>query len=237
MEAIILRIAFNLLGFLLLALIGYTLIRDRRAVGGPTIVFLAAAISLFFGNLDRIKTIRASGSGFEAETREVINEAKDTIALLRKLAVVTAGLQVKMLAAESRLQGPASLLKKDEQKEQLLSELRSIGLNAKEITEVAAADKAWVMWDYMIYILQPVNSNSGRAEIIAYTKAYNRFTNPLSPEECEELLNEFHANSEQAKALLEDYRYYLKYEKHRRPEVWRERPTGLAVAPTAIGIQ
>jgi hypothetical protein len=114
---------------------------------------LAAAISLFFGNLDRIKTLRASGSGFEAETRDVINEAKDTIALLRKLAVVTAGLQVKMLAAEGRLQGPASLLQKDAQKEQLLSDLKIIGLNEEEITKVAAADKAWVMWDYTIYIL------------------------------------------------------------------------------------
>jgi hypothetical protein len=63
----------------------------------------------------------------------VITEAKDTIALLRKLAVVTAGLQVKMLAAEGRLQGPSSLLQKDAQKEELLSKLKNIGLNEEHI--------------------------------------------------------------------------------------------------------
>ena len=98
--------------------------------------FLAAGLSLFFGNLDRINTVSASSSGFAAKTREVqnvINDAKDTITLLRKLAVVTASLQIKMLAAEGRLEGPSVLLRKDEQKEDLLNELKTVGLNDEEI--------------------------------------------------------------------------------------------------------
>jgi hypothetical protein len=231
--------ACDALGLALIACIGYVLIRHPRAFAGSTIAFLAAVVILFFGNLDRIKTLKASRSGFEAETREVkgvITEAKETIALIRKLAVITAGLQVKMLAAEGRLQGPDSLLQKDVQKDQLLSELKNIGLNEEEITKVAAADSAWVKWDYVVAILQPINLNSqtDRTKTISYTDAYERFTNPLSPAECEEILTRFNANSNETKALLDDYRYYLKYGKHRRPEVWRQHPTGLEAAPSAI---
>jgi hypothetical protein len=229
--------ACDALGLALIACIGYVLIRHPRAFAGSTIAFLAAVVILFFGNLDRIKTLKASRSCFEAETREVkgvITEAKETIALIRKLAVITAGLQVKMLAAEGRLQGPDSLLQKDVQKEELLSELKEIGLNQEETAKVAAADGAWVKWDYVVAILQPINSPTDRTQIIAYTNAYKRFTNPLSPEECEGVLKQFNANTDETKALLEDYRYYLKYGKHRRPEVWREHPTGLQAAPSAI---
>lgn len=237
LEAIIFSVAFNLLGFALLILLGYLLVVDPRHFGGPTVAFLAAGLCLLFGNLDRIDTLSASVSGFEAKTREaqnVLNDAKDTLALLRKLAVVTASLQVKLLAAEGRLQGPDRLMQKDEQKDQLLSELKRIGLDDDELTKVAAADRAWVMWDYVIAILQPINSETDRQKVLAYTKAYKRYTNPLSPEECEDLLNQFHANSDQTKALLDDYRYYMKYGKQRRPEVWRARPSGLQVTPTAI---
>jgi hypothetical protein len=233
----IISVAFNLLGFALLGLIGYRLIRYARPSGGSTIVLLAAMLSLFIGNLDRIKTLKASRSGFEAETRDVINEAKDTVVLLRKLAVVTAGLQVRMLAAEGRLQGPGSLLQKDEQKDQLLADLKTIGLNEEEVEKVGAADNAWVKWDYVIYILQPLNSNTDRAKLIAYTAAYNRFENPLSPKECDDVLNQFHASGEITNDLLDDYRYYLKYGKPRRPDVWRQRPSGLGTAPWAMDTQ
>jgi hypothetical protein len=229
--------ACNVIGLGLLALIGYMLFRDPRRIGGLTVALTAAALSLFFGNIDEIESLTASASGFNVKTREVrqvITDAKDTITLLRKLAVVTAGLQVKMLAAEGRLQGPDSLLQKDVQKEELLSELKNIGLNEDEIVKVAAADNAWVKWDYVIAILQPINSPTDRTQIIAYTNAYKRYTNPLSPKECEELLNQFNANSDKTKTLLEDYRYYLKYGKHRRPEVWREHPTGLEATPSVL---
>jgi hypothetical protein len=55
----------------------------------------------------------------------------------------------------------------------------------------------------------------------------DRFTNPLSPEECDELLNQFNANSDATRALLDDYRYYLKFGKRRRPE-------GVARAPDRV---
>jgi hypothetical protein len=224
--------ACDVIGLGLLVLLGYLLYRDPRRIGGPTVVFFAAALSLVLGNTDKIESLSASRSGFDVKTREVqkvIDNANDTIALLRKLAVITASLQVKMLAAEGRLQGPASLLRKDAQKDDLLVELKNIGLSDAEIATVAAADSAWVKWDYVIYILQAINSQTDRAEMLAYTKAYNRFTNPLSPEECEDIVKEFHANSDQTAALLDDYKYFLKYGKQRRPEVWQQRPTGLSV--------
>jgi hypothetical protein len=240
MEALMFGNACNVIGLGLLALIGYVLYRDPRRIGGSAVALGAAALSFSFGNIDKIESLTASASGFNVKTREVqtvINDAKDTIGLLRKLAVATAGLQVKMLAAEGRLQGPASLLGKDAQKEELLRELKSIGLTDEELAKVSAADSPWVKWDYVIAILQPVNYNTDKAEIAAYTKAYNRFTNPLSPEECEEVLNEFHANTEQTKALIDDYTYYLRFGKQRRPEVWSQRPTGLRVAPTATSLR
>ena len=53
---------------------------------GQFLAFLAAAVCLFFANIDKIKKLKASAAGFEAETREVIKEAKDTIEELRLIA-------------------------------------------------------------------------------------------------------------------------------------------------------
>jgi hypothetical protein len=226
---------FDGLAVIFFAIVIYRLLPTKAPKKVAVSAVILAMFCAVLGNPDRIASLKIWG--FETQTREVqkvIDNANDAIALLRKLAVVTASLQVKMLAAEGRLQGPASLLQKDAQKDELLVELKNIGLTDKEIATVAAADSAWVKWDYVINILQPINSENDRAKIVAYTKAYGRFTNPLSPEECEEVLKEFNATSDQTDALLDDYRYYLKFGKHRRLEVWKQRPTGLRVAPSAM---
>jgi hypothetical protein len=230
LESIIIKILLNLFGFAFFSLLVYLLY--QRAARVAIIAFLAATVSFYFGNLDRIEFLRASAAGFESKTREVINEAENTIALLRKLAVLTASLQVKMLAAEGRLQGPASLLQKDEQKDRLLQELKKIGLKDDELAEVAAADSPWIKWDYVVAILQPINSTTNCDLIRSYDGAYMRFTNPLSPDETEEILGKFQLDNAESRALIEDYRYYLKHGKHRRPEVWRTRPVGLRTAPS-----
>ena len=48
-------------------------------------------------------------------------------------------------------------------------------------------------------------------------------TNILKPDELTHYFEKWGYLSEQVKELLEDYRYYIEFRKHRRPEVWRKR--------------
>lgn len=83
--------------------------------------------------------------GMRAELRQTISDAKDTITLLRKFIVATTSLQVKMLATEAHL--PDRPQDRDDQEQQLLNSLKSIGLTDEEVSQVAAADRNWVKWD------------------------------------------------------------------------------------------
>jgi len=65
-------------------------------------VLVAAFISGFVGNLDRIESFKATPGSIEARTHAVISEAKDTIAELRQLAKATGEVLVRVLAGEGR---------------------------------------------------------------------------------------------------------------------------------------
>lgn len=56
----------------------------------------------------------------------------------------------------------------------------------------------------MLTALMPAGARDAWA---AYARAYKSYNNPLSPEECEKLLDRFHINNDRTKQLLEDYRY------------------------------
>jgi len=71
-----------------------------------------------------------------------------------------AAFQVERLAAEGRWGGSGSLQIKDRQKDHLLANLRAQGLSESELEEVEKADRPWVLTDYMIAILSPLNTDA-----------------------------------------------------------------------------
>jgi hypothetical protein len=141
------------------------------------------ALCLFAGNIDRLDTIKASFSGFEAKTREaqaVVDEAKATVASLRKLAVATATFEIDQLAASGRIVGTAAA-HKDQQKERLLEQLKGLGLSEDELAAVENADGDYVIFDYVVAVLQPLNGNdAAKEEAKAYAHALENQPPPQS---------------------------------------------------------
>ncbi len=58
----------------------------------------------------------------------------------------------------------------------------------------------------------------------AYYKLTNaQPTKALSPDQCQELLDKIHIDTAKFAEYMEDFRYYVKAGKQRRPEVWARR--------------
>ena len=127
---------------------------------GKTLAFLAAAVCLFFGNLDRIKSLKASLFGFEAETREVIQTARDTIGELRLIAKDFSHLLVLFLHGEGRFGGAMSEDEKQAFEIKLLQNLREIGLDETQITEVREAGRPYVLFDYASFIIRGLHDRA-----------------------------------------------------------------------------
>lgn len=213
------------LGVAFLLLVVSPRIRIRSRAAGPFVAVMAAAICLFFGNLDHFESVEVALSGFKAKTRElqgVIDDAKATVTSLHELAVTTAALQVDLLASEGRWGGPTTILHKDEQKAQLLARLKALGLTGKELAQVETADRHWVLLDYAVAVLKPLNDANDPQKGAEYTKAFYGLE-PPTPDECERLLAQFNVADAEIKELLSDYRYYFQTNKQRRPDVWRNR--------------
>ena len=94
--------AFLGLGILFLLLVAFLI---WMRLDGQWLSFLAAVVCLLFGNLDRIESFKASPTGIEAQTREVIREAKGAIRELQLVAKIFSQLFVTMMHAEGRLGG------------------------------------------------------------------------------------------------------------------------------------
>jgi hypothetical protein len=199
--------------------------KDASKFGGPSIALFSAALCLFVANIDRIEFFKASFSSIEAKTREaqaVVDDARATVASLRKLAVATASFQVDMLAAAGRFGGGGTPKRKEEQKAHLLEELKGLGLTEKELAEVNGADRRWVMFDYALGLLRSLSVQNDPVKAAAFKKAFESGEAP-TPDECADLLSTFHIGDDKTAELLKDYRYYSETGKQRRPDVWLDR--------------
>lgn len=219
-------VGFNGLAIIFFAIVIFSLLPPKAQEKKKNVSVSAVILAMFcavLGNPDRIATLKFLG--FETQTRELtrtINDAKATVASLRALAVATAVFQVDLLAASGRIGGGGTPERKDEQKAHLLERLKALGLTDDQLADVDRADRDWVMRDYMIALLQPLNTRDDPAKVAAYAKAFGN-NEALTPDECQNLLSEFHIDDDKTRELLKDYKYYYDTGKQRRPDVWRNR--------------
>jgi len=221
-----LKIGFDFIGAAILSATVLFTIRGKLKGHAPWACLLCAFLSFIFANVDKIDNFKASPNGFQAQMKQVqtvLDDTKATVESLRELATMVASLQVDMLASQGRWD--PDLPHQDQQKEQLLDNLKNLGLTPKQLEKVETADSSWIMRDYAFGVLMPL-SGSDHEKAAAYEKAFSEGRRP-TPDECEELLNRFHIDDAEHKELLEDYRYYIQHQKHRRPDVWHNRLTWL----------
>jgi hypothetical protein len=223
---------FNALAITFFGVVLYSLLRTS-APKNATIAGILAVFCALMGNPDRFETMKFSPlTGFEAKTRELtqtIDDAKEAIRQIRELAVVTAealiDLRVNSHALLVGVPGRDEFREQDEFKARVIEALKKMRLPQDKLTEVSQSDRNAVMTFYAYAAFRFGRDALPQSEWTEIDNAYNTEAakQPLSPDQCQALLDSFHIDTAKFAEYLDDYRYYVKTGEQRRPEVWAHR--------------
>lgn len=186
---------------------------------------IASLAFLVAANLDRISQFKASASGIEASTRDVVNRAEGAIAELRILALHIAEVSLSLAVRHGRW-GGYSDAELDKLQLSVLSTLERLGIPEEQRL---LALKEWhpvVEFDYAHFILGASRIPDGASPEEMKTWAALReggIARYPSPETLQQFLIETGFQSTARAEYIEDYRHYVKERQHRRPDVWRDR--------------
>lgn len=186
------------------------------------IAFIALLVA---ANLDRISEFKASRSGIEARTREVVARAENALSELQLLATQLAELSLSLVKRQGRL-GGYSDVEEDEIRDSVLSVLAKLGLSQKATQSVLREWHHIVKFDYSHYILGGNrNPENAPAEVLAEWRALREggLTSFPSPQTLKVFLSKHGYLTADIEERIKDYEYYLANLSHRRPKVWRER--------------
>ena len=220
-------VAFNVLAFLFLAALLYGLLSSPAWPGASLgIAITAAGLCALIGNLDKFESLKFGLGGVEARMRALIQKAQATIEDVQKVATMFGAIVIETDAASGRYGGGSSIREKAARKDQILASLSGLGVSDDAIQKVSAADRKWVIVDYVFWIFDQEHPliKSARKE----QKIWNAFANFQNLErpnadEIERFLMQFGSLDEEIREKIEDYRYYRAHNRHRRPEVWANR--------------
>ncbi len=193
--------------------------------GVLTVGFLSFVALLFTANLDRIAEFKASGTGIEAKTREVLKDAEVTITELRSLAKQVGIVTLSLVKRSGRI-GGYSDSEEDDIKESILGVLKEVGIPHSERDETL---KEWWLFtelDYSYYILGAHTIPQGASpEEIGEWKALRSgvLENIPTPEDLEAFLEKNQLMTKEVEERILDYKHFIKFQSHRRPEVWQDR--------------
>lgn len=208
-----------IIAFFVLGIAFYAGFNDKNYV--MITAFLAFIVLLFINYLDKISEIQASASGIVIKAREVISDAQVTIKELRNLAK---SLIKTVLSFLLRSWG-YSTVHVEESKDFLLKSLDQLGISKTEQEELL--DSEWnkhIIAKYVAGILGGVDKTpmTFSVEERMEWKDLERYKldNPLTPDEIQGYLIKWGALSPDRKELIDDYRFFIKYKKHRRIDVW-----------------
>lgn len=179
--------------------------------------------------------MKFSLTGIETRAREAIQQAEVSQQEFRKLAAMTGQLLVQLNASMGRWES-GHPVERDARKSELLTTLQSIELSKEELAQVAAADRRWVIVDYINMIIEAglrfliqkpggVNRDEGNAFNESVNKIRGMQT--VTADDLRDFLGRFNAIDENVSALIDDYAYYLRTGEQRRPDVWARRGGGI----------
>ena len=217
------KLIFYTLAFIVLAVAigaGFSRINAVLIVG-----FLAFIFIMFINNLDRISEIKANGKGFEAKTREVIEEAKITIKEMQNMVKLISTTELSLVMRTGRW-GGYSDEEKEILKDNVLDILTQLNISKEEQEIVLVEWHKWIIFDYVNYILGGPTIPSGVSKyVINQWKQLRRrgINDKPTPDELTAFLQSSNCLTDKRKDLIEDYKYFIKYKKHRRPDEWHNR--------------
>jgi len=194
-------------------------------IGVLTFGFFAFAALLFAANLDRISEFKASGSGIEARTREVLNKTENTLGELQILAKQIGTLTLSLVKRNGRIGGYSD----DEQdaiKQSVLGTLHQVGISEREFPEILDEWHKFTEFDYAHAILggHSIPENVTPVVLEDWRKLRNGGIIDIPvPDQIREFMNKHRLLNEELDEYIKDYEYYREHRVHRRPENWRNR--------------
>jgi len=196
-------------------------------VAAMGIAAFSALALLFFANMDRIATFKASAQGIEATTRAaeaVVKRAEATLAELQDLATVVAKIQMSLLARNGRNAGYTDGEQENFRKE-TVALLSRIGVSAEKQADVLAEAHRLIALDYANCILPPMAPLLPREFYPEFYRLRKQIEQgePPAPDEMEAFFRSVNKDNDQIRDWIEDYRHYLQEKQHRRPDDWARR--------------
>lgn len=190
-----------------------------------TVAFFAFIALLVAANLDRISEFKASRSGVEAKTREVIARAESTLSEIQLLARTVGEVTLSLVSRTGRWDGYSD----DEEeaiKAMIVGVLKKIGVAESEIPKILATWRTTIEFDYAHFVLGGSTIPDGATnDVIAEWKGLREggFERIPTPEQLREFLVRHGFMNDHLQEYLLDYEHYRLHGEHRRPLVWKER--------------
>jgi hypothetical protein len=201
----------------------------KRNGKGAIPALLGAVVCAFFSEATDFELFKFSAqNGLEARARAVVTEAHDTTAGLRSVAVAASAAIVGMTSlpdnggvAETQ---PARI--RDQNKNQLISILQSIGVSESQLKTVELADRESVIQRYDVGIWNRINNEIQKQGTQVDRDSLQIMTTAdgfQSPDKIVKFLAALSIRDQFADDLAKDFAYYMANGKQRRPEVWAAR--------------
>ena len=185
---------------------------------------LGGAFLLFVANLDRISEFKATRTGVEARTREVLKKAEHTVSELHVLARIVGEVALSLVKRSGRLGGY-----EDDEAERIkagvLGALKEIGLSEGEFDDVLKDWHRLTQFDYVLYILghSTVPQGFDDHRVTKEWKALRSFDSLSTPEQVRTFLSRWDLLTDDRAGYLQDFEFYVVHKEHRRPEIWKTR--------------
>jgi hypothetical protein len=214
------------LGIAAIVTFAYTLVLG--ALGQSVVMGISVVIFfgiLFFLNLSKFASFKASASGLEAQTRENVVKVEATLAQLQNMAGVLGKITVSLLVRHSRL-GSFTDAEHDKCRGEIKAVLQSLGLSDFQIEECFSDIHKYTKYDYVFHILgdSRAPSHLGHDAIEEWKQFRHRVSqNTPTPQELENFLKKYGLLNSEREEQLKDYEHYIRKHLHRRPEEWARR--------------
>lgn len=185
--------------------------------------FVAALFLLVCANADRIAELSATRDGITAKTRDLVLRTEGAITEIQMLGAQLAAIGLSLIKRQGRMGGYA-VEEEERLRASTLQVVRRLGVPEAEILDVMREWHAFEDFDYVQGILgnSRIPSPSSDSEMQSDWRALRKapFDAPASPETLRAFLVKHQLLDPFREALLEDYEYYRRHRKHRRPDLW-----------------
>jgi hypothetical protein len=227
MEELI-KYVFLFAGLALFLVAGLGVVWQKRAA----LAAIPALLLVISANLDRIESFKASyqSAVIETKTRELtqtIDDANEAIRQIRELAAITAEALIDLRVNSHALvvDGVDIYKEYDDFKSKLIESLKKMKIPQEKLLEISRSDRSAVIsfYAYSAYRFgRNVLPQDKWDEIDTYYNTQMK-TGPLSPDQCQALLDRFHVDTTKFADYMADFRYYVEKGEQRRPEAWAHR--------------